>query len=151
METAAIDLEPFAQIDMTMIHQDGFNEDGAGALNMRFGSQSTTQFAGTIGVNAQAAPITMPKDWQLIPKARIGWTHQFADRNSQTSGRFAIDPNVNFTAQNPKRDPDSAILSIDLAATPIHSTDFELFVTYDGNYNSSAQEHGISGGVSWRW
>lgn len=134
-------LSPFAALQASVIDRDGYTETGAGILNNTMQDETTEYLTTVIGVEA-AGDYTVD-DTRFIPKARIGWAHQFLDNSTQTTASFASAQNVVFETEGPERDRDSLRLGLDLEFAPVDNSEWTAFVRYNGDIASNAQDHMI--------
>ena len=94
-----LSVTPFARVDYTRVTTRGYDESGAGALNLAVNRQSTDSIVVRTGVKVDAQ---MSSAWKVSAKASVG--HELADNATPVTASFAGMPNnvtnTAFTVEN---------------------------------------------------
>jgi uncharacterized protein YhjY with autotransporter beta-barrel domain len=130
-------LTPIAGMQAVSAAQGGFTESGAGAIDLRVESRTTSSVRSVLGaeltqrfaVGAAALQATL----------RLAWAHDFAATGRSIVASFAGLPGAAFTVQGVRAPQDLAVIGIGLSV-PVGG--FDLFLRYDGNVGSDFGVHG---------
>lgn len=133
---------------------DGFDEQGAGGLNLGIGSQSVRSLTANAGGHVSYALLT---NWGvLIPNARVDWVREFEDGSEALSYRFLNDPfsgdpddpSPVITLRSDRPDNSFMIWSAGVSAQFIHGfSGFVNYQTYTGYDSFSINEWNL--GLRW--
>ena len=139
---------PFARFQASSINQAAFSEWGASSLGLSVQQQTTTslrtalgaEFAGTIGLGDTRT---------LALGLRLGWLHEYADTARPMTAAFTGAPTANFTVYGATPQRDSAVIGFQ-AGTDI-AAGTQLYLRYDGEVGSAANNHALTLGLRLRW
>ncbi|MBI3196789.1 MAG: autotransporter domain-containing protein [Rhodospirillales bacterium] len=145
---AAATLAPFARLQTSAATQAGFSEIGADSLNLNVAPQMTTSVRGTLGAEISA---TVDAGWRdkLAMQLRLGWVHEYADTSRPVTAGFAGAPGTNFTVFGAAPPRDSAVLGF--AASTAVAQNTSLYLRYDGEVGTGADNHALSAGIRLSW
>ncbi len=136
--------EMFAGLAYVHVETERFTEKGGAAALDGFGGHQNTGFA-TIGVRFAWA--TTIAGMRVMPRASVAWQHAFGDIDPTRRLAFADAPGMSISgtpiAEN------SALIEVDLDL--VLSPDAILAISYDGEVARDAQDHGVSGRMTWRF
>jgi autotransporter-associated beta strand protein/T5SS/PEP-CTERM-associated repeat protein len=139
-------LSPLATLDAGWSGHDGFDESGAGALDLSGEAESWSRFDVGIGV---ALAYVMPTEVGLVNfEGRVVWEHGFADAIPSQSMMFDGSP-TRFSVRGPDAGQDrlhvGAGLSLDI------SDDMSLSARYDGRFSADQVGHAATFGLNIRF
>jgi len=139
-------LSPLATLDASWSGHDGFEETGAGALNLGGEAESWGRFDVGIGV---ALAYVMPTEVGLLKlEGRVVWEHGFADATPSQSLLFEGSPTL-FSVRGPDAGRDrlhvGAGLSLDV------SDDVSLSARYYGRFSTDQVSHAATFGLNVRF
>ncbi len=134
---------PFARFQASSINQAGFTEWGASSLNLTVAQQTTTSLRTTLG--ADLAGTIGP----LLLGVRLGWLHEYADTSRPMTAAFAGAPTAGFTVYGASPQRDSAVIGFSANATL--ADNMAIYLRYDGEIASGADNHTLNLGLRYRW
>lgn len=119
---------PFARLEYVTVDIDGYEESGAQGLNLRVEDQDIDSFKGVLGGEVSYSVST---DFGvLVPQARLGWVHEFADDDRRIKATYVNDPNqVQLVAETDAPDRDYGTLLLGLAG--VFQGGAQAFVAYE--------------------
>jgi outer membrane autotransporter protein len=144
---AGVALTPFVGLSFGSVDQNGFVENGVGALNLRVRDQSASSVKSTVG-----ARVTMdvPVGALLVTTdLSAGWAHEYAPTSRSTVAAFAGAPAAGFQVAGAKVPGDSAQIGFGLATAVFANT--SLYAHYDGDLASGASSNAVSAGLRFSW
>jgi uncharacterized protein YhjY with autotransporter beta-barrel domain len=145
---------PHAGLYHYRVEVDGFEESGAGGLDLAIGDQEVTSLTGNAGGHLSYALLT---DWGvLVPNARVDWVREFEDGTESLSYGFVNDPFVadpgdpspTITLRSDRPDSSYFILAAGVSAQFIHGiSGFVNYQTYSGYSDFTISEWNF--GLRW--
>jgi outer membrane autotransporter protein len=136
-------LTPFARFQASSINQAAFQEWGASSLSLNVAQQTTTSLRTTLGADLAAAIGSV--DLGL----RLGWLHEYADTARPVTAAFAGAPAANFTVYGATPQRDAAVIGFQAGAR--FADNATVFVRYDGEIGSGADNHTLNLGLRLSW
>jgi autotransporter-associated beta strand protein len=136
-------LTPFARFQASSINQAGFSEWGASSLNLTVAQQTTTSLRTTLG--ADLAGTIGP----LLLGLRLGWMHEYADTSRPMTAAFAGAPTASFTVYGASPQRDSAVIGFSANAAVADS--MSIYLRYDGEIATGADNHALTAGLRLSW
>jgi subtilase-type serine protease len=144
-------LAPFGTLQYSRLDRDSFRESGADSLNLDVEDETSNSLYSTLGVRAN-----WDLHWQrthIEPELRLGWSHQFMDRNGTMNAAFAATPSRDgyqgFQIKGVRTPRDSAVIGVGLTATTGKNS--RVFLNYNGSFNRDQREHGLFAGLRISW
>jgi|FEC22Drversion2_1045045.scaffolds.fasta_scaffold00717_15 autotransporter-associated beta strand protein len=134
---------PFARFQASSINQAAFQEWGANSLSLNVAQQTTTSLRTTLGAELDGAVGGI--DLGL----RLGWLHEYADTSRPITAAFAGAPTTSFTVYGATPQRDSAVIGFQASASVAAAT--QLYLRYDGEVGSGADNHTLNLGVRLSW
>ncbi len=105
---------PFARLEYVTVDIDGYEETGAQGLNLRVEDQDIDSFQSVLGGEVSYAVST--GFGVLVPQARLGWVHEFADDDRRIKATYVNDPNqFQLVAETDAPDRDYGTLLLGLS------------------------------------
>jgi uncharacterized protein with beta-barrel porin domain len=132
-------LTPIAGLQVVSAMQGAFTESGAGAIDLRLGSQTTASVQGLLG--AELTQSFVLGTGALQAALRLAWGHDFADVDRDIDASFAGLPSAAFTVEGVRAPRDVAVIGVGLSV-PVET--MQLFLRYDG---SVAANYGVHSGT----
>lgn len=120
-------LTPIAGLQVVSVTQGAFTESGAGAIDLRLGSQNTASVQSLLG--AELTQRFAVGTGALQAALRLAWGHDFADIDRNIDASFAGLPSAAFTVDGVRAPRDLAVIGVGLSM-PVEA--MELFLRYDG-------------------
>lgn len=144
-EEGGLRVTPFAGVDVAHVHQDGFNEKGAGILNLSVDDESDTQVWSTLGV---ALGFEHRGEGMTIrPELSLAWEHRFGgDAQVESSIPAAA---ANFETEGVSQDHDRAVLGAGLGID--FGGNVSAILRYDGAFGAHSTAHRGTAGVTIRF
>lgn len=141
-------IAPFVRLQGMTVMQNGFTENGAGAIGLSVASQTTHSLRSTLGAELSARlPTGAERNLGML--LRLGWSHEFADTTRPVTASFVGAPGSGFTVLGAQPARDSAVLA--LAADLAVASATSLFLRYDGEVGSGSDAHGFTAGIRMTW
>ena len=109
-------LSPLVGVEGSFVDRDGYQESGAGALNLTVSDGSNEYLTSVVGV--QASTGFDRAGLATVLAARVGWAHQFLDTAGSTTSAFTAASGNTFTTEGAERDRDSLRLGVGLELSP---------------------------------
>ncbi len=139
--------QPNAGVLFTDTSSNSFIESGAGDFNLIVGDTSAQSLASSLGMRASAQ--FKAGGMTIVPEASGNWRHEFDDDHHTFTAAFPNDPTSTFNIISSKISPDSAL--VEAGVTAGVTKGLELFVDYNGLYNSDITVHNGSAGLRATW
>ena len=139
---------PFVRLQAYTGTQNAFTETGAGSLNLSVAQQTTNSLRTVLGAQLGGA---MDLGWRdrLALKARLGWSHEYADTARPVTASFAGAPVAPFTTYGVAPQRDGVVLG--LAATTAVAEAMNVYVRYEGEVSGQDNAHAFTAGVRMTW
>ncbi len=134
---------PQALLQYTRVDINSFTESGS-LLPLQIQSQSADSLQSQLGAHVMYQ--TEVGKVVLTPELRLGWKHEYLDRDVALDSRFANGAGNVFTVYGPQLGRDSAVVGVGLSAR--WTRDISTYINYDselGRANYSLQS--VSAGV----
>ena len=152
-QTGNLLLEPQFTLAWTQNQEDGFSENGAGNLNLRYGSRTTNYLQTELGMKL-SLPINSGERGLWVPNLRVAWLGDWDQNNEdQTIGYSFTDSTVGVASQE---DDNNGVLieaGLDYTMANINSGSWKLYVR--GGAEVWGGERGTdwraSGGMTWQF
>ncbi|MBF0179222.1 MAG: autotransporter domain-containing protein [Magnetococcales bacterium] len=129
-------VEPWVGIRYDHVHRDGFQEGGAGNLNLDVLSKTQHNPRTTLGV--RALQTINSGDMAYEPELRIRWDHEFQDAPLETKARIN---GAEFTTKGVDLGHDSG--TVGLGITAISKSGFDVSANYDFTFRDNANYHNL--------
>jgi len=139
-------VKPFVGVDALWLDTNGFEETGAGSVNLINDGESFESVLFHLGIEATTE--VMVGDVRLMPRGRIGWAHEFGDDKAVNGFVFAGGPTAT-TIAGTGRGRDRAEIEAALAADI--AEDLSAFIAYQGSLASNGESHGARAGITLVW
>jgi fibronectin-binding autotransporter adhesin len=141
-------IDPLVSLEYDRANQTGFNETGAGLLNLNVGSTHATNFLGSIGLRISRTYVS-ENSTTWTPELRARYVHNFDDdRPVFQSALPGLSPTL-FTIQGARPQQDYALLG---ASVTGHLNDtWDLYVSYNGQFADEQELHSGEGGFRVRF
>jgi len=141
--------QPFVGLSYTGLHESGFEETGAGALNLDVDSSTTDSLRSALGVRV-AWNLKSSGGVRWIPQLQARWEHQMLDSDTETSAAFpGMTGAPSFTVSGVDMNRDAAVIGAGLGAR--FSGSVGAFVGYEGRFGDQEVDHQGQGGIEIRW
>jgi outer membrane autotransporter protein len=141
-------VEPSLGLAGVGIAQRGFTETQAGAADLSVGSAGLTSIQSVLGARAERR-IAVGEAMALVPTARLGWLHEFADTDGTATAAFTGNPGAPFGVESAPIGRDAALIG--LGVTWETGGPISLNLAYNGAFAANANAHTLTGGISVRW
>jgi outer membrane autotransporter protein len=134
-------IRPFGSMQYVYLDEDGFQESGAGSINLRVDGRKTESLVSNLGV--RFARVFEFEGGRLVPEASLAWQYDFDidDRNITTS--FVGSPGNAFTIEGQDLENHSAKIGIGL--TFINKRNFSVSLNYNAELRENYNSNGIIG------
>ena len=139
---------PFVRLQAYTGTQNAFTETGAGSLNLSVAQQTTNSLRTVLGAQLGGS---MDLGWRdrLALKARLGWSHEYADTARPVTASFAGAPVAPFTTYGVAPQRDGVVLG--LAATTAVADATSIYLRYEGEVSGQDNAHAFTAGVRMTW
>jgi uncharacterized protein with beta-barrel porin domain len=145
--TRALTLTPFAGLSFGTVWQNSFTESGAGARDLSTQNQSQSSVKSTLGARL-AADVPVSR-WLVASSIQVGWSHEFAPTDRNTTASFAGLPSTVFTVAGAKVPGNSAMVAVGLSTRVSAGGSFNLH--YDGYFSGSGTSNAVTGSFRYVW
>jgi outer membrane autotransporter protein len=143
----ALTLTPFAGLSFGTVWQDAFTESGAGARDLSTQDQSQSSVKSTLGARL-AADVPVSR-WLIATSLQVGWSHEFAPTDRNTTAYFAGLPSTGFTVAGASVPNNSAMVAVGLSTSVCAGG--SLYLHYDGYFSGSGSSNAVTGGFRYVW
>lgn len=140
-------LQPIGALSYVHQSTDGYTETGAGGLSLIADGRETDSLRTMLG--ARLARQFELGGARLVPEARAVWLHELLDTRQSIGVSFVDAPNTDFIITSRGGPADTFVLGTGLTAPIGDSTN--LFVDYDGAFNSNSQTDSLAVGFRAIW
>jgi outer membrane autotransporter protein len=137
-------LTPYAGLDYTRTHTDGFTESGDGVSNLTFQASDGNSLVSTLGVRA-GTRVEIPDYGAFLPEIHLAWQRENMDQTQNSNAAFVGSTGSLFSVTGAQYGRESAITGFSL--TQELSQQFKAFLTYDAKLNGGYTEQAISAGL----
>jgi autotransporter-associated beta strand protein len=142
-------LQPYTALQYVHLRQGGFEETGAGALNLSTGGTDLDSLRSFLGMRVRYDYNAFEGGSRLIPEIQASWLHEYLETSNGLNARFAAVGGNGFSTNSLYVGRDWALLGA--GATYILSDNIHL----SGNYYTQANEYQVyhvgSGGLTLLW
>jgi outer membrane autotransporter protein len=140
-------LAPVAGLQYTYIDVDSYNEEGAGAMNLKVSNQNINSLRTKLG--AQVSSNFNVSGVKLTPNAAASWYHDLLDGNNKVDESLSGAPELGeFGVESTNSDRDFATLRLGVSAKPLESTeDITFYVNYSDQMSRNFNANTVYGGV----
>ena len=142
-------VEPMVAFGYARVEQDDFTEDGSAALNLAVDDETVDSYVGSAGLRLRA-DFAMEGEARLLPEVWVRWDHEFGDTDRRIDARLTgATSGGNFVVRGSEPGRDSLRFG---AGWRVRAAELlDVFVHYDGQWNTNYMAHGVSGGIALRW
>ena len=137
-------LAPFASLELNSDSQGAYSETGGGVLNLTVASHTTTSLRSILGTPLNGVNIPIG-DTAISTELKMGWAHEYSDRNPMALESFAGLANTNFTVLGARLARDTGIVGLGLSAAIAPGA--AIYLHYYGEFSSISTSNAISGGI----
>jgi subtilase-type serine protease len=130
------------------LHLGSVTESG-GALAENIGGATLGSAQSTLAVTAQRG-FALSDTVRMTTKARLGWSHEFADDTARISASFASLSGSGFALASAPIGRDAALVGLD-ADINVASWPMAVFAGYGGAINGSSNAQSFNAGVRFVW
>jgi outer membrane autotransporter protein len=148
MQVADWVVEPSLGLAGVGIGQGGFTETQAGPANLTLGAAGLTSIQSVLTARAERR-IAVGETMALLPTARLGWLHEFADTDGSVTAGFTGNPGAPFGVQSAPVGRDAALVG--LGVTLETGGPVSLNLAYNGAFAANANAQTLTGGISVKW
>jgi uncharacterized protein with beta-barrel porin domain len=141
-------IEPSLGLAGIGISRNDFTETQGGAADLAVGAGALTSIQSVLAARAERR-LPLGETMAVVPTARIGWSHEFADTQGQASASFAGFGGAPFTAHGAPIGRDAALIG--LGATLQTASPVSLYLAYNGAFAQNANAQTLTGGLSVKW
>jgi outer membrane autotransporter protein len=145
---AAATITPFGRFQISSVTQNAFSESGAQSVSLNVAQQTTNSLRTTIGVDL-AGSIGLRDEKKIDFAIRLGWMHELADTSRPITAAFAGAPGNSFTVFGATPLHNSAVVGLSATTNIAQAT--QIYLRYDGEIASGADNHAVSVGVRFSW
>lgn len=118
---------PYARLNYISGDIDGYNETGAGGLNLTATNQSWSSLTSVLGGRISSA---MSQSWGvLVPQARVGWVHEFQNDSETFTAFYTVDPN-RLPLLAASDDPDRDYFTLGLGLSAVMPNNVQAYIDY---------------------
>jgi outer membrane autotransporter protein len=138
-------LEPYAGIAHIIATGGAFSETGSVATLSGNGKSNSTTYT-MLGMRANLAEMDLGSHIALLPRLDLGWQHALASFTPYQTVS-TINAGTSFLVLGTPLGKDAAAIQagFDLKIGPATA----LFVSYDGSFSPTVENHAFRGGLSW--
>jgi outer membrane autotransporter protein len=147
LQAASWQVEPSLGLAGMGVSQGSFTETQAVAANLTVGSQGLTSLQSVLAVRAERR-FPLGETMALVPIARIGWLHEFANTVGTANASFA-GGSAPFSVESAPVGRDAALIG--LGATLQTGGPVSLYLSYNGAFAQNVNAQTLTGGVSVKW
>ncbi|MDA8564125.1 autotransporter domain-containing protein, partial [Mariniblastus sp.] len=143
----ALALQPYGGLQYLYTRQDGFDETGAGALNLSVNGLDSNSLRSLLGTR-----VSMPlagSGWrrEVVPTAHVAWMHEFLDTNTLVATQFAGGTSITQRGVSTGRDWLVTGAGVNLLLAP----GLTARLDYTAQLNDRQDLHMGSGQLQWQW
>ncbi len=125
---SGLTLTPYGRLEYIKLKIDGFDENGAGGLNLHIDGQSADSTQTALGLRGAYSINT--GFGVVIPQASVEWIHEFANNSRNITARYVSDPQNNLIVI-PTEHPDRNYFRIGLGLSAVFQGGWSGFVNYE--------------------
>jgi outer membrane lipase/esterase len=132
---------PFGSLQYTYLEEDGFQETGAGSLNLMVGNRSTDNLISRLGL--RVGRVFRTKSVDLVPELSLAWLYDFDIDDEVISSSIAGAPGIWFSVPGQPVDRNGAVIGASI--TLISGSGFRASLRYSGEFRDSYMGHALMG------
>jgi outer membrane lipase/esterase len=139
--------QPFTGLQYIYLHQQGYNESGAGSVNLAVGNQNVNSVRGSVGCR-----VYQEYSWKtvrLIPVAQARYQHEWADGTQLITSSFSGAPTASFVTAGNTLGRNFGLFG--LGSNAVLSPRASLYAGYDLQVASGYLAHMGSANFQYRW
>lgn len=107
-------VEPSLKLGGVSLQQGGFTESTGAPAALSIGAQGLASVQTLLGARAERR-FALNDTLSVVPRAQLGWLHEFADTRATSTASFAAAAGTPFTVQSAPIGRDSAVLGVGAA------------------------------------
>lgn len=146
---------PLLALEGSLFQHQGYQETGAGALNLTVDKATSAQLKILLGTKLAAdfetPPLNMFGALRIASQFQGAWAHEFLDKYPDVQAQFSGVPSTSYENGGPSLDRDSARFSVNLAVSPVDKDYLTFYAGYDLNISQDTNNNHITGGFRLRW
>jgi uncharacterized protein with beta-barrel porin domain len=139
-----ITVKPLVGAQYTRFWENGYNETGAGSLDLSVAGQNYYSIRPLVGIYG-AKSLSLGGTAQLVPTVDVTVSEELNPLNPQVQASFAGAPGSNFTLTG--IGPNPTLVGVGAGLKLILGRDFNVSATYMGDYGGSQTSNGFNGEV----
>jgi uncharacterized protein with beta-barrel porin domain len=134
-------LEPFAALQYTYMVEEGFQESGAGGINLRIADRHVNSLIGEVGLRMSGS--LEGRYGRLVPEISASWNYDFHVDDQRIDASFADIPGSTFSIPGQEVGRHTARLGAGLSF--LGQKGLSASLQYDGEFSQSERGHGVFG------
>lgn len=149
IETDHSYVAPLLALEGTVLQHQGYQETGAGVLNLTVDGETSVQFKTLLGEKLVAHFETGALI--ISPQLQAVWAHEFLDTYPDVRAEFSGAPSTSYENGGPRQSRDAARLGVNLSVSPIDGDYLTFYGGYNLNISQDAADHHLTGGFRMLW
>jgi uncharacterized protein with beta-barrel porin domain len=134
---------PFGSLQYTYLDEDGFQETGAGSLNLALGPRSTDGLISRLGL--RVGRVFRTKGVNLIPELSLAWLYDFDIDDQVITSSIAGAPGIWFSVPGQPVERHGAVFGAGI--TLVSGSGFRASLKYGGEFRDTYTAHALLGEV----
>ena len=134
---------PFVSLEYLYLDEDGFEEEGAGVLNLMVDDRQTEALLSYLGFRAQGVIDT--DVGHLIPELSVAWLHDFDIDDRVVTSSFAGAPGDAFSITGQEVEQNGLVVGASL--TLMQAGGFQSSIAYSGEFRDGYDAHALIGQI----
>src|SRR5690606_19099914 len=147
-ERAGYEVAPRAELAYVRLHQDGFDETGAGAADLSVDDRAVDSLQSRLGLSLGRRFVS-DRGTTWTPTGSLGWRHEFGDTDRRISAALAGVPGTSFGVESAEAARDA--LEMGLGVSVATRSGATWFVSYAGELANGESAHGFYAGLRMDW
>ncbi len=136
-------VQPFVALQYNYLEEEGYNESGAGGLDLNLAGSSTDSLASDLGLRL-SRPLKK-ENLVFIPDISVAWRHDFDIDDRLYNASFEGFPEVSFTTESRDIDDDGVLVGV--GVTVLKNSGLSMYLRYDGEMRGDFSAQKISCGL----
>jgi outer membrane autotransporter protein len=136
-------IDPFVSLEYLYLDEDGFEEEGAGVLNLMVDDRQTDTLLSYLGVRTQGVIDTGVG--ALIPELSVAWLHDFDIDDRVVTSSFAGAPGDAFSITGQEVEQNGLVVGASLAL--MQTGGFQSSIAYSGEFRDGYDAHALIGQI----
>ena len=132
---------PFGSLQYTYLDEDGFQETGAGSLNLVVPSRSTDNLISRLGL--RVGRVFRTKSVDLVPELSLAWLYDFDIDDGVITSSIAGAPGIWFSVPGQPVDRNGAVIGASI--TLISGSGFRASLRYSGEFRDKYTGNALLG------